>query len=130
MSGPDPDAEALKVALLLNNTARLAGWPVICTGSRTFSITCKLVTAPYHSPNYALMPTELILINHGHDGDLDCYDLSRTDETSRISICYLEANESEYPLVSATRRHIAFSLAEYLEPHLAFWERIRRESRR
>src|SRR5215471_4452567 len=55
------------------------------------------LNAMFHSPDYALIPPELMLINHGHDGDLDCYDLSRTDETSRISICYPEANESEYP---------------------------------
>src|SRR5262249_47235430 len=84
----------------------------------------------HHSPDYALLPPELILISHGYDGNLDCYDLSRKDETNRISICYLGANESEYPLVSGTREHIAFSLAEYLEPHLALWERSQTESKR
>src|SRR5215471_17175367 len=49
------------------------------------------LNAAFHSPDYALLPPELILITHGHDGDLDCYDLSNTDEKSRISICYLEA---------------------------------------
>jgi hypothetical protein len=83
----------------------------------------------HHSPDYCLLPPELIMINHGYDGDFDCYDLSRTDEANSISICYLEANESDYPLVRASRQHIAFSLAAYLERHLAFWERTRKESR-
>jgi hypothetical protein len=72
----------------------------------------------------------LILINHGYDGDFDCYDLSRRDQANRISICYVEAYESEYPLVTGSRTHAAFSLAEYLDPLLAFWERSQKESRR
>jgi hypothetical protein len=81
------------------------------------------LNATYHSPDYALLPPELILISHGYDGDLDCYDLSNTDEQHRVSICYLEAIESEFPKVNGSRQHIAFSLAEYLEPHVEFWER-------
>ncbi len=88
------------------------------------------MNALHHSPDYCLLPPELIMINHGYDGDLNCYDVSKRDETNRISICYLEANEGEYPLVRAGRKHIAFSLAEYLEPQLTFWERLKKESKR
>jgi hypothetical protein len=87
------------------------------------------LNALHHSPEYCVLPPELIMINHGYDGDFDCYDLSKRDETSRISICYLEANESEYPLVRASRKHVAFSLVEYLEPQLVFWERIERKAK-
>ena len=45
------------------------------------------VNAEFHSPDI-LLPAELIVINHGYDDDLDCYDLRKTEEESRYSICY------------------------------------------
>jgi hypothetical protein len=81
--------------------------------------------AEYHS-DHIMLPPELIVINHGYDGDLSCYDLSRTDSSGRYSIVYCWVPESEVPGAAVSdRRHEAFSICEYLEPHLTFWERIR-----
>ena len=81
----------------------------------------------YHDPSILKLPSDLVLINHAYDGDLTCYDLSRRDEKDRFSICYCEALESLMPAFEDKRHHRAYTIADYLVPHLDFWERNKKK---
>ena len=80
----------------------------------------------YHDPTVLKLPSDLRVINHAYDGDLNCYDLSRRDDQGRISICYCEALESLMPEFEDKRNHLAYTIADYLVPNLDFWERNRK----
>ena len=61
------------------------------------------INRKYRTAEYGGLPNDLVVINHGYDGDLDCYDLSNIDGEGRISICYcskISASISVTPFVT------------------------------
>jgi SMI1 / KNR4 family (SUKH-1) len=83
----------------------------------------------YHTAENILLPPELIVINHGFDGDLICYDLSRRNDQNQISICYCEGLEGESKITPGSKKHLAFSISEYLIQNIESWERSRTDAK-
>ena len=81
------------------------------------------INRQYRTAEYGSLPKDLVVINHGYDGDLTCYDLSKTDAEGRISICYCWVSESTNPVFEDKRQHLGYALCDYLIPNLEFWEK-------
>jgi hypothetical protein len=81
------------------------------------------VNRQYRTPEFGNLPKDLVVINHGYDGDLSCYDLSNIDAEGRISICYCSVPECSNPVFEDKRQHLGFTICDYLIPSLDFWEK-------
>jgi hypothetical protein len=81
------------------------------------------INRQYRSAEYGSLPEDLVVINHGYDGDLNCYDLSKVDAEGRISICYCWVSESGNPVFEDERQHLGYTIFDYLIPSLDFWEK-------
>ena len=80
----------------------------------------------YRTAEYGGLPKDLVVINHGYDGDLTCYDLSNVDAEGRISICYCSVSESD-AVFEDERQHLGYTICDYLIPNLDFWEKSRQK---
>ena len=86
------------------------------------------INQQYRSTEYGGLPHDLVVINHGYDGDLNCYDLSNIDAEGRISICYCEIEERLNSVFEDKRLHQGYTICDYLAPSLDFWESNRRRN--
>jgi hypothetical protein len=77
----------------------------------------------YRTAEYGSLPKDLVVINHGYDGDLTCYDLSKIDAEGQISICYCWVSEFSDAVFEDNRQHLAYTICDYLIPNLDFWEK-------
>jgi len=83
------------------------------------------INRQYRTTEYGNLPKDLVVINHGYDGDLTCYDLANIDAEGRISICYCWVSECSNPVFEDKRHHLSYTICDYLIPSLDFWERHR-----
>ena len=81
------------------------------------------INRQYRTAEYGSLPKDLIVINHGYDGDLTRYDLSNVDTEGRVSICYCWVPECSDPVFEDKRQHLGYTICDYLIPSLDFWEK-------